>query len=121
MSPTDNAAHYHEYSLRLLLHKYFNTLETFDGNNNGSNILIDNTEFTKVAQSYQHIVSHYLCSKMKLWMVLFMNTTHGVTDGFFSNQIATGRGNISFHSILYPVSELLPYNEIIMARGDVWD
>ena len=80
MFHTRSRVEYHEYSLILLLYNYINELETFDENTGGNHILTDDTNFSKAAQFYQHIVTHYLCAKMELSMGLFMNPTHGVTD-----------------------------------------
>ena len=110
---TESVADYHEYELRILLHKYENILDASDINDIGNNILTDDTAYTKAAQSYQRIITHYLCAKMELWMGLFMNPTHGVTSGLLNNEFATRRGVIHFHSILYSAHQRLPVNEII--------
>ena len=89
-----------------------NSLDTPGSNDICNSILRDAASFAKAAQSYQHIVTHYLCAKMELWMGLFMHPTHGVTGGLLTNEFATGRGAIHFHSILYTTRQYLPVNDI---------
>ena len=63
---TGSVAEYHEYILSILLSKYVKILDTPDSNDISNSILTNGTTFAKVAQSYQHIVTHYLCVKMEL-------------------------------------------------------
>ena len=111
-------AEYHEYSLRLLFHNYVNELETVEENTDGIDILTDDTKFAKAVESYQYIVTHCLCVKIELWVGLFINLAYGVTDGLLSNEFATRRGQIIFHSVLYPMREHPPCNESPMATYD---
>ena len=82
---TGSVAEYYEYALRILLYKYVKILDKPHSNDLGNIILTDDTVFSKASQSYQHIVTHYLCAKMELWMGLFMKSTHGVTGGLLTN------------------------------------
>ena len=109
---TGSVAEYHDYALRILLSKYVKSLNTPDSHDISNSILTDDAAFAKAVQSYQHIVTHYLCAKMELWMGLFMNPTHGVTSGLLTNEFATGRGAIHFQSILYTSQQYLPVNDI---------
>jgi len=61
---------HHDYHLRVLLCKYCKLLS-------GANvmkynqIMTDNVVFSKTVNKYKHAVTHYLASKMEIWMAHF--------------------------------------------------
>lgn len=96
---TGSLAEYHEYSLRLLLSKYVSKL-TNTPPDLPQQILDDDTAFARAVQMYKNVVTHYLESKMEIWMTLFMKPVFGVTSGQLTNEFAQSRGAIHFHSVL---------------------
>ena len=64
-------------------------------------ILVDDSAFEKAAHTCQHIVTHYLYTKMELWMGICMYPNHVVTNGLLTNKISPGRCAIHFHFVLF--------------------
>ena len=96
---TGSLAEYHDYKLRFLLYKYVKAL--FNVNKGyAESILNDDSVFQEAVQMYKHVVTHYLASKMELWMILFMHPVFGVTGGNLTYEFAKSRGMIHYHSIL---------------------
>ena len=99
MFHTGSLAEYHEYSLRHLLHKYTaaltNVTQSFS-----EDILTDDNTFASAVQKYKNVVTHYLASKMEIWMALFMAPVYGVDGGNLTNEFSKSRGAIHFHSLL---------------------
>ena len=62
------------------------------------NILTNDKGFTltRVSVSYQHVISHYLSSKMGLWMGLFMQLSHRVGGGFLTHTFHQGEVQLAF-------------------------
>ena len=112
---TGSITEYHEYPLRLLLYNYIESINTAESLEEATQILIDNIAFAKPAQSYQHIVTHYVCVKMELWMGLFMNPTHGVIGGLLTDEFSQDRGAINVHTILYVLQE---YQSLIKIHNE---
>ena len=56
--------------------------------------------FTSVVQQYKNVVTHYLQSKVEIWMGLFMKPFYNVDGGFLVNEFAKSRGAIHCHSLL---------------------
>ena len=98
---TGSLAEYHEYPLRLLLHNYVKALDTPNARDEADAILLEDAAFAKASQSYQHIVIQYIVAKIEIWMGLMMNPMHRVSDGLLTNESASGRDAIHFHSILF--------------------
>lgn len=103
---TGSLAEYHEYNLRLLLSKYTSKLSGVDPNL-PQLILSDDAYFAKAVQSYKNVVTHYLASKMEIWMALFLKPVYGVESGQLSNEFAKMRGVIHFHSALRIMSDAI--------------
>ena len=66
---TGGLVEYHEPALRLLLSKYVGNL---DNTAEEEDILNDDSAFFKAVQKYKNIVTHYLASKMEIWMAIFL-------------------------------------------------
>ncbi len=96
---TGSLAEYHEYPLRHLLYKYTTALSHVDEEYSLS-ILNDDSVFMNAVQKYKNIVTHYLASKMELWMGLFMKPVYKVDHGVLTKEFAKTRGAIHFHSLL---------------------
>lgn len=75
---TGSVAEFHKYPWSLLLHKYVKALDTPSTVVESMHILTSDADFVKALQSYQHVVSHYLSSKMEIWIGLCMHPIHGV-------------------------------------------
>ena len=56
--------------------------------------------FTSVVQQYKNVVTHYLQSKVEIWMGLFMKPVYNVDGGLLVNEFAKSRGAIHYHSLL---------------------
>ena len=67
------------------------------------NILTNDKDFTftRVSVSYQHVISHYLSSKMGLWMGLFMQLSHRVGDGLLTHTFHQGEVKLAFIPFLW--------------------
>jgi hypothetical protein len=64
-------------------------------------ILTDNSQFNKAVQRYKNIVTHYLASKMDVWMALFLRPVYGVESGSLSFEFAKSRGCIHYHATMH--------------------
>ena len=104
MFHTGSLAEYHEYSLRHLLHKYTAALSNVPQSLSEA-ILTDDNAFANAVQKYKNVVTHYLASKMEIWMALFMAPVYGVDGGVLSNEFSKSRGAIHFHALLTTILE----------------
>lgn len=98
---TGSLAEYHEYPLRHLLYKYTSALSHVSDEYSES-ILSDDAAFMDSVQKYKHIVTHYLASKMELWLGLFMKPVYNMDVSGLTKEFAKSRGAIHFHSLLHP-------------------
>ena len=96
---TGSLAEFHDPYLRHLLSNYVAKLDHVD-DGLAASILNDEHAFAKAVQDYKHVVTHYLASKMEVWMALFMHPVYGVTGGNVSMEFAKMRGAIHYHSLL---------------------
>ena len=110
---TGSLAEYHEYALRLLLHNYVKAWNMPNSIELAMNILVGDSAFAKAVQVYQKIVTHYLCAKMELWMGICMHPNCGVADDLLTNEFASGRGAIHFHSVLFVERENIIVRDVI--------
>ena len=46
---------------------------------------------------YKNVVTHYLASKMEIWMALFMNPVYGAESGNAAFEFAKTRGAIHYY------------------------
>ena len=102
MFHTGSLAEYHEYALRQLLHKYTAALSNLPPTYS-SDILTDGAVFANAVQKYKNVVTHYMASKMEIWMALFMAPVFGVDGGVLAFEFAKSRGAIHFHALLTTV------------------
>jgi hypothetical protein len=64
-------------------------------------ILMDNSQFNTAVQRYKNIVTHYLASKMEIWMALFLHPVYGIESGSLSFEFAKRRGCIHYHAMMH--------------------
>ena len=102
---TGSLAEFHEWNLRVLLHKYVSSL-SYHNHNEESNILNDDTLFVKSVQKYKNIVNHYMASKFELWNAFVLKPIFDVDGGLSSNEFAKSRGALHYHSINSTSSEV---------------
>jgi len=102
--PTGSLAEYHEYALQNLLSLYTAKLTGLPSNY--SDLVRPDATFIDAVQKYKRVVTHYLASKMELWMAIFMKPVFGVTDSNVAMDFAKSRGAIHFHSTSHCTSEL---------------
>ena len=99
---TGSLAEFHDPYLRLLLAKYVREISLDPENDTSYNdILNDDMHFTNAVQNYKNVVTHYLASKMEIWMHLFMCPVYGLLGGNTSMEFANTRGAIHFHMTSY--------------------
>jgi hypothetical protein len=99
---TGSLAEFHEPYLRLLLAKYVREISPDPTDDTPYNdILNDDVHFTNAVQNYKNVVTHYLASKMEIWMHLFMSPVYGLLGGNTSMEFANTRGAIHFHMTSY--------------------
>ena len=99
MFHTGSLAEFHEHPLRHLLHNYTAKLTGLPAGYSNDIISGDNT-FIDAVQINKTIVTHYLASKMEIWMGLFMKPVYEVDGGQLVFEFAKSRGAIHFHSLL---------------------
>ena len=58
-----------------------------------------------IYKNMKNIATHYLDSKMELWMAIFMKPVFGVTDSNVTMEFEESRGAIHIHSTNHCKSE----------------
>ena len=96
---TGSLAEFHEYHLRLLLHKYEQSL-TFYDKTKEENILNSDKCFIEAVQKYKNIVTNYMGCKFEVWNAFVMLPIFGITDGMSTNEFAKARGALHYHALL---------------------
>ena len=102
---TGSLAEFHEWNLRVLLHKYVSSLTYFEDTNE-NNILNDDTLFVKSVQKYKNVVTHYMGSKFELWNAFVLKPIFDVDGGLSSNEFAKSRGALHYHALNSTASEI---------------
>jgi hypothetical protein len=64
-------------------------------------ILTDNSQFKPAVQRYKNIVTHYLASKMEIWMALILHPVYGIESGSLSFEFSKSRGCIHYHATMH--------------------
>ena len=95
---TGSLAEFHEWNLRVLLHKYTSSLTYYD-HNEVANVLNDDTLFVKNVQKYKNVVTHYMASKFELWNAFVLKPIFDVDGGLTSNEFAKTRGALHYHAL----------------------
>ena len=90
---------YHEPHLRSLLSKYTSQIGGLPGGYSES-IMEGYDFFINAVQTYKHVVTHYLSSKMELWTGIFMKPLFDIASGSLTFEFDKSRGAIHYHCIL---------------------
>ncbi|KAL7554626.1 hypothetical protein ACHAWF_018133 [Thalassiosira exigua] len=112
---TGSLAEYHEPHLRQLLCKYKRKLTGSDPAD-CDRILTDDTAFSQAVNDYRQIVTHYLATKMELWMALFMAPIYGVSEANLAYEFAKSRGVIHYHTPCTIDSDVMDEISAVMSR-----
>ena len=102
---TGSLVEFHEFNLRLLLHKYVSSL-TFYEDNKEENILNSDKCFSTAVQKYKNIVTHYMGSKFEIWNAFVMKPVFGLNDGMVTHEFAKSRGALHYHSLFNTITEV---------------
>ena len=94
---TGSLAEYHEPALRLLLSKY---VQNLDITPDKGDILEDDNAFFKAVQKYKNVVTHYLASKMEIWINTFLGPLFEIEDISLTFEFAKSRGAIHYHCLI---------------------
>ena len=96
---TNSLADHHEYPLRLLLHNYVTSIRQHGRVPEGlEEILTNDSAFSKAAQTYKTVVTHYFSTKLELWYNIVLHNVTGLDVVALVSEFATGRGAIHGHS-----------------------
>jgi hypothetical protein len=77
---TGSHAEFHDPFLRRLLSKYVKEISA-QHDSSYLDIMKDDDEFTDAVHIYKNVVTHYLASKMEIWMNHLMQPVYGMMGG----------------------------------------
>jgi hypothetical protein len=97
---TGSHAEFHNPFLQRLLSKYVKEISA-QHDSSYLDIMNNDAKFTDAVHKYKMFITHYLASKMEIWMNHFMQPVYGMTGGNTSMEFTKTRGAIHYHMASY--------------------
>ncbi len=119
MFRTGSHAEFHDPFLRRLLSKYVKEISP-EHDNSYLEIMNDDAKFTDAVHKYKNVVTHYLASKMEIWMNHFMQPVYRMTGGNTSMEFFKTCSAIHYHMASYsnhPSIAVMHYHLRICAKN----
>jgi hypothetical protein len=97
---TGSHAEFHDPFLQRLLSKYVKKISP-QHDTSYLDIMNNDAKFTDTVHKYKNVFTHYLASKMEIWMNHFMQPVYGMTDSNTSMKFTKTCGAIHYHMASY--------------------